>query len=159
MEKPWSCLEKFPTGGPLGPRTVPRKSMNPPSRFSLDKPLAASLARPLGFLASGLAWNTASGLPTKNPLGIFRLSLRTVWKRLLKIRGALSWGNSYSTLPQGFSTVAQTTNFMSVRAPEEFFEGKPKAAKPRGRSLQDFAAEGLPSENPEGAFTLPRSTV
>ena len=27
-------------------------------------------------------------------------------------RRALSWGDSYSTLPQGFSTVAQTTNFM-----------------------------------------------
>ena len=47
----------------------------------------------------------------------------------------------------------------SVRAPEGFSEGKPEAAKPRGRSPQGFAAEGLPEENPEGALTLPRSTV
>ena len=47
----------------------------------------------------------------------------------------------------------------SVRAPEEFSQGKPEAAKPRGRSPQGFEAEGLPEENPEGALTLPRSTV
>ena len=47
----------------------------------------------------------------------------------------------------------------SVRAPEGFSEGKPEAAKPRGRSPRGFAAEGLPEENPEGALTLPRSTV
>ena len=47
----------------------------------------------------------------------------------------------------------------SVRAPEGFSEGKPKAAKPRGPSPRGFAAEGLPEENPEGALTLPRSTV
>ena len=34
-----------------------------------------------------------------------------------------------------------------------------KAAKPRGRSPRGFAAKGLPKENPEGALTLPRSTV
>ena len=47
----------------------------------------------------------------------------------------------------------------SVRAPEGFSKGKPEAAKPRGRSPRGFAAEGLPEENPEGALTLPRSTV
>ena len=47
----------------------------------------------------------------------------------------------------------------SVRAPERFSEGKPEAAKPRGRSPRGFAAEGLPEENPEGALTLTRSTV
>ena len=47
----------------------------------------------------------------------------------------------------------------SVRAPEGFSEGKPEAAKPRGRSPRGFAAEGLPEENPEGALTQPRSTV
>ena len=47
----------------------------------------------------------------------------------------------------------------TVRAPEEFSEGKPKAAKPRGHSPHDFAAEGFPKENPDGALTLPRSTV
>ena len=47
----------------------------------------------------------------------------------------------------------------SVRAPKKFSEGKPEAAKPRGRSPRGFAAEGLPEENPEGALTLTRSTV
>ena len=47
----------------------------------------------------------------------------------------------------------------SVRAPEGFSEGKPKAAKPRGRSPQGFAVKGLPEENSEGALTLHRSTV
>ena len=42
----------------------------------------------------------------------------------------------------------------SVRAPEGFSEGKAEAAKPRGA-----APEGLPEENPEGALTLPQSTV
>ena len=37
--------------------------------------------------------------------------------------------------------------------------GKPKAAKPSGRSPRGFAAEGLPKDNPEGALTLTRSTV
>ena len=32
----------------------------------------------------------------------------------------------------------------SARAPEGFYEGKPKAAKSRGRSPQVFAAMGLP---------------
>ena len=36
-----------------------------------------------------------------------------------------------------------------VRAPERYYEGKPKAKKPRGRSPQGFAAKGLPEENPE----------
>ena len=36
----------------------------------------------------------------------------------------------------------------SLRAPEGFSKGKPNAAKPRGRSPQGFAAEGLPEENP-----------
>ena len=47
----------------------------------------------------------------------------------------------------------------SVRVPEGFSDGKSKAAKPRGRSPRGFAVEGLPEENPEGALTLPRSTV
>ena len=47
----------------------------------------------------------------------------------------------------------------SVRAPEGFSEGKPEAAKPRGRSPRGFAAKGLPEENPKGVLTLPRSTV
>ena len=46
-----------------------------------------------------------------------------------------------------------------MRAPEGFSEGKHEAAKPRGRSPQGFAVEGLPEENPEGALTLPRSIV
>ena len=41
----------------------------------------------------------------------------------------------------------------------EFFEGKPEAAKPRGSSPRGFVAKGLPEVNPEGALTLPRSTV
>ena len=36
---------------------------------------------------------------------------------------------------------------------------KPEAAKPRGCSPRNFAAEGFPEENPEGALTMPRSTV
>ena len=47
----------------------------------------------------------------------------------------------------------------SVRVPEGFFEGKPKVAKPQGCSPRGFGGEGLPEENPEGALTLPRSTV
>ena len=47
----------------------------------------------------------------------------------------------------------------NVRAPEGFSEGKPKAAKPRGRSPRGFAAAGLPKENPEEALTQPQSTV
>ena len=47
----------------------------------------------------------------------------------------------------------------SVRAPKGFSEGKPEASKPRGRSPRGFEANGLPKENPEGALTLPRSTV
>ena len=42
-----------------------------------------------------------------------------------------------------------------VRAPEGFSEGKPEAAKPRVRSPQCFAAEGLLMENSEGAFKCP----
>ena len=47
----------------------------------------------------------------------------------------------------------------SVRAPERFSQGKPEAAKPRGRSPQGFTAVGFSEENHEGAFTLPGSTV
>ena len=47
----------------------------------------------------------------------------------------------------------------SVRASEGFSVGKPEAAKPRGRSPRGLAAEGLAKENPEGALTLPCSTV
>ena len=54
---------------------------------------------------------------------------------------------------------ARTVLRGSVRALKVFSEGKPKAVKPRGRSPAGFAAEDLPEENPEGAITLPRSTV
>ena len=47
----------------------------------------------------------------------------------------------------------------SVKAPEGFSKGKPEAAKLRGRSPRGFAASGLPEENPDGALTLPSSTV
>ena len=47
----------------------------------------------------------------------------------------------------------------SVRAPDRFSEGKPKAARPRGNSLQGFATEGLPKENLENALKLPCSAV
>ena len=47
----------------------------------------------------------------------------------------------------------------SVRASEGFSEGKPEAAKPRGRNPQGFAADGLPEEKPEGALTMTHSTV
>ena len=47
----------------------------------------------------------------------------------------------------------------SVKAPVGFFEGKPEAAKSRGRSPRGFAAKGLPEENPKGALTLPHSAV
>ena len=36
----------------------------------------------------------------------------------------------------------------SKRVPKVFSEGKPEAAKHRGRSHQCFAAKGLPKENP-----------
>ena len=47
----------------------------------------------------------------------------------------------------------------SVSALKGGSEGKPEASKPRGHSPRGFEAEGLPEENPEGALTLPRSTV
>ena len=47
----------------------------------------------------------------------------------------------------------------SLQGSKEQCESKPEAAKPRGRSPRRFAAKGLPEENPEGALTLPRSTV
>ena len=47
----------------------------------------------------------------------------------------------------------------SVTDPERFSEGKPEAAKPRGRSPKVFLAVGLAKENLKGALTLPRSTV
>ena len=43
----------------------------------------------------------------------------------------------------------------SVRAPVGFSQGKPQAAKPRGRSPPRFCSRGFPEENPEGALTLP----
>ena len=61
--------------------------------------------------------------------------------------------------PQESSSGAYTVLRGGVRAPEGFSEGKPEAAKPRGRSPRGFAAKGLPEENPEGALTLTRSTV
>ena len=42
---------------------------------------------------------------------------------------------------------ADTVLLGSVRDPKEFSEGKPIAAKPRRRSPQEFAAEGLLEEN------------
>ena len=47
----------------------------------------------------------------------------------------------------------------SVRAPKRFSEGKPQAAKQRGRSPRGFAAFCLPKENPKGARTLSCSAV
>ena len=47
----------------------------------------------------------------------------------------------------------------SARSPEGFSKGKPKAAKLRGCSPRGFVAVGLTEETPEGALTLPRSTV
>ena len=47
----------------------------------------------------------------------------------------------------------------SVRALKGFSKGKPEASKLRGRSPRAVEAKGLPEENPEGALTLPRSTV
>ena len=78
-----------------------------------------------------------------------------VWKRLLKIRGAV-WKNCPpKESVEGDDTVLRG----SVRAPEGFSEGKIEAAKPRGHSPQGFAAKGLPEENSEGSLTLPQSTV
>ena len=54
---------------------------------------------------------------------------------------------------------ADTVLWGSVRAPEGFSECKPEAAKSRGLRPLGLAASGLPSENPEGALTLTRSTV
>ena len=62
-------------------------------------------------------------------------------------------------LPKESVEGADTVLRGSVRALKGFSEGKPKAAKPSGRSPQGFAAEGLPKENPEGVLTLTRSTV
>ena len=42
----------------------------------------------------------------------------------------------------------------SVRAPKGCSEGKPKAAKPRGRSPQGFAVKGLP----KGFSTVAQTT-
>ena len=55
MEKPWSSLEKFPTGGPLGPLTVPRKSLKPPLEAGLL--LGISLGKSLG--AALLPWEAS----------------------------------------------------------------------------------------------------
>ena len=49
--------------------------------------------RPLGF--------EALGLPSENPLGALTLPLSTV-----SVPSTLSLGDSFSTLPLGFSTVA-----------------------------------------------------
>ena len=56
-------------------------------------------------------------------------------------------------------SVANTMLRGSVRAPKIFSKGKPKAAKPWGRSPQGFAAECLLKENYDGALALPKSTV
>ena len=61
--------------------------------------------------------------------------------------------------PQESSLGAYTVLLGSVRDPWGFSSGKTLAAKPWGGSPQDFAAKGLPEENPEGALTLPLSTV
>ena len=47
----------------------------------------------------------------------------------------------------------------SVRAPEGFSQGKPEAAKPRGRNLQGFADKVWPEENPKRTLTLPHSAM
>ena len=61
------------------------------------------------------------------------------------------------TVPSGECLGADTVLKGSVRAPEGFSEGKPEASKPRGRSPQGFAAEGLPKENP-GFSTVAQTT-
>ena len=44
--------------------------------------------------------------------------------------------------PKESVKVANTVLRGSVRAPEGFSQGKPEAAKPRGRNPQSFACEG-----------------
>ena len=61
--------------------------------------------------------------------------------------------------PQESALGANTVLRVSVRAPMGFSLGKPSAEKPRGLRPLGIAASGLPSENPSGALTLPRSTV
>ena len=61
--------------------------------------------------------------------------------------------------PKESAEGADTVLRGSVKAPKEFSEGKPEAAKTRGRSPRGFAAEGLPEANPKGALTLTQSTV
>ena len=46
-------------------------------------------------------------------------------------------------------------NCNHVKATVESLRGSMEKLSPR----ESFAAEGLPKENPEGALTLPRSTV
>ena len=57
--------------------------------------LKATVVRPLGF--------AAEGLPEENPEGALTLPLSTV-----SAPSTLSLGDSFSTLPLGFSTVAFT---------------------------------------------------
>ena len=67
------------------------------------------------------------------------------------------WGKKLS--PKEKVEGAHTVLRGSVMAPEGFPEGKLGSEKPRGRSSQGFVAQGLPEKSPEGALTLPRSTV
>ena len=74
---------------------------------------------------------------------------------ILKVKVENLKGSVENLTPEESIEGANTVLRGSVKASE----GKPKATKPRGKSLQGFAAKGLLKENPEGAFTLPRSTV
>ena len=57
-------------------------------------------------------------------------------------------GSVEKLAPQESVEGADTVLRGSVRVPEGFSEGKPQAAKLRGRSPQGFAAEGCPRKIP-----------
>ena len=80
-----------------GGDTALRERLRAPKGFSKGKPKAAKPRRrsPQG--------SAAKGLFEENPEGALKLPRSAVWAP-----EALSWGDIYSTLPQGFSTVSQT---------------------------------------------------
>ena len=98
--------------------------------FSEGKPEAA---KPRGRSPRGFA---AEGLPEENPEGALTLTRRTVSEL-----DALSWGDSYSTLPQGFSTVAQTTKIMR-------FTGKWSQTAPYSKLLRPLFQTSAPAAAP-----------
>ena len=104
FENPRGSVEKlFPKESGEGGDTALRGSVRASEGFSAGKPEAA---KPRGRNHQGF---TAKGLPKENPEGALTLPLSPLWAPK-----ALSWGDSYSTLPQGFSSVAQTTKFMRL---------------------------------------------